>query len=148
MPARIGCRSSTAGSAMPPTSADAGRAATTVPLGGQPSSRALAVVPATVPVAGPASGIAVDQATGTLYVTSPDPSLVTVISTSTCSARDVPRCAGHLTVTRGGVDPLEPAGDQASHTLYLVDGGENTVSMINTAACNAARVTGCGQVPA
>jgi hypothetical protein len=159
-----------------------GRAATTVPLGGQPSSRALAVDPATdtiyvgtysgallvidgrtcngtdvsgcgtvlatVPVAGPASGIAVDQATGTLYVTSPDPSLVTVISTSTCSARDVSGCAGHLTVTRGGVDPLEPAGDQASHTLYLVDGGENTVSMINTIACNAARVTGCGQIPA
>jgi DNA-binding beta-propeller fold protein YncE len=159
-----------------------GRAATTVPLGGQPSSRALAVDPATdtiyvgtysgallvidgrtcngtdvsgcgtvlatVPVAGPASGIAVDQATGTLYVTSPDPSLVTVISTSTCSARDVSGCAGHLTVTRGGVDPLEPAGDQASHTLYLADGAENTVSMINTVACNAARMTGCGQIPA
>ena len=87
-------------------------------------------------------------AAGTLYVTSPDPSLVTAISTSTCSARDVSGCAGHLTVTRGGVDPLAPAGDQASHTLYLVNGGENTVSMINTAACRTARVTGCGQVPA
>lgn len=158
-----------------------GRAATTVPLGGQPSYQALAVdaatdtiyvgtqngdllvidgrtcngtdvrgcgtVLATVPVAGPASGIAVDQTAGTLYVTSPDPSLVTVIDTSTCSARDVSGCAGHPTVTRGGVDPQEPAGDQASHTLYL-DGAENTVSMINTVACNAARVTGCGQIPA
>ena len=103
---------------------------------------------ATVPVAGSASTIAVDWATGTLYVTSPDPSLVTVISTSTCSARDVSGCAGHLTVARGGVDPLGPVSDQTSHTLYLVDGGENTVSMINTAACNAARVTGCGLVPA
>lgn len=158
-----------------------GRAATTVPLDGQPSYRALAVdaatdtiyvgtqngdllvidgrtcngtdvsgcgkVLATVSVAGPASGIAVDQATGTLYVTSPDPSLVTVVSTHNCSARDISGCAGHLTVTRGGVDPLGPAGDQASHTLYMAD-GENAVSMINTAACNAARVTGCGQIPA
>jgi hypothetical protein len=161
---------------------ECGRAATTVPLGGQPGYQALAVDPATdtiyvgtdngdllvidgrtcngtdargcgkvlatVPVAGPASGIAVDQAAGTLYVTSPDPSVVTVVSTRTCSARDVSGCAGHPPVTRGGVDPLEPAGDQASHTLYLVGGGENTVSMINTAACNAARVTGCGQIPA
>jgi DNA-binding beta-propeller fold protein YncE len=103
---------------------------------------------ATVPVAGSAATIAVDQAAGTLYVTSPDPSLVTVISTSSCSARDVSGCAGHLAVTRGGVDPLGPAGDQASHTLYLVDGGENTVSMINTVACNAVRATGCGQIPA
>ena len=161
--------------------AGCGRAATAVPIGGQPHP-AVAVDPATntiyvgtwnggllvidgrtcngadvsgcgkilatVPVASSASAIAVDQAAGTLYVTSPDPSLVTVIHTSTCSARDVSGCAGRMTVTRGGVDPLAPAGDQASHTLYLADGGENTVSMINTAACNAVRVTGCGLVPA
>ena len=161
--------------------AGCGRAATAVPIGGQPHP-AVAVDPATntiyvgtwnggllvidgrtcngadvsgcgkilatVPVASSASAIAVDQAAGTLYVTSPDPSLVTVIHTSTCSARDVSGCAGRMTVTRGGVDPLAPAGDQASHTLYLADGGENTVSMINTAACNAVRVTGCGQIPA
>jgi DNA-binding beta-propeller fold protein YncE len=159
-----------------------GRAATTVPLGGQPGYGALAVDPATdtiyvgtqnggllvidgrtcngtdvrgcgkvlatVPVAGPATGIAVDPAAGTLYVTSPDPSLVTVVDTRTCSARDVSGCAGHLIVARGGVDPLEPTGDQASHTLYLIDGAENTASMINTAACHAASVTGCGQIPA
>jgi DNA-binding beta-propeller fold protein YncE len=101
---------------------------------------------ASVPVAGATSTIA--QAAGTLYVTSADPSLVTVIKTSTCSARDVSGCAGHLTVTRGGVDPLELAGDQAAHTLYVADGGENTVSMIDAAACGAASVSGCGQVPA
>jgi DNA-binding beta-propeller fold protein YncE len=111
-------------------------------------ARGCGKVLATVPVAGPPSGIAVDQTAGTLYVTSPDPSVVTVVSTRTCSARDVSGCAGHLTVTRGGVDPLEPTADQASHTLYLVDGGENTVSMIDTAACRAAGAAGCGQIPA
>jgi hypothetical protein len=71
---------------------------------------------------------AVDQAAGNLYVTSPDPSLVTVINTSTCSARDVSGCAGHLTVTRGGVDPVQPAGDQASHNaLPGGRGGEHRV---------------------
>jgi hypothetical protein len=73
---------------------------------------------------------------------------VTVVNTRTCSARDVAGCAGSLLITRGGADPLTPSGDQASHTLYLADGGENTVSMINTAACNAASTTGCGQIPA
>jgi DNA-binding beta-propeller fold protein YncE len=159
-----------------------GRAATTVPLGGQARNGALAVDPATdtiyvgtqdgdllvidgrtcngtdvrgcgkvlatVPVAGPASGIAVDQAAGTLYVTSPYPGAVTVVSTRTCSARDVAGCAAPLLITRGGADPLTPSGDPASHTLYLADGGENTVSMINTGACNAARAAGCGQIPA
>jgi hypothetical protein len=105
-------------------------------------------VVAAVPVAGPASGIAVDQAARTLYVTSPDPSVVTVVNTRTCSAQDVADCTGPLLITRGGADPLTPPGDQASHTLYLANGGENTVSMINTAACNAARATGCGQIPA
>jgi DNA-binding beta-propeller fold protein YncE len=103
---------------------------------------------ATVPVAGPASTMAVDGAAGALYVTSADPSLVTVISTSTCSARDIRDCAGHLPMTRGGPDPLAMAGDQPSHTLYATNGGENTVSMINTAACGAANVSECGRVPA
>jgi DNA-binding beta-propeller fold protein YncE len=103
---------------------------------------------ATVPVAGGAATMEVDQAAGTLYVTSPDPSLVTVINTSTCSARDVGGCAGHLMTARGGPDPLAMAGDQAAHTLYVADGGENTVSMINAAACGAASVSGCGQIPA
>jgi DNA-binding beta-propeller fold protein YncE len=101
---------------------------------------------ATVPVASAPSSIAVDQAAGTLYVTGAGPSLVSVISTRTCSARDVAGCAGRLITARGGVDPL--AADEASHTLYLADGGENTVSMINAAACSATRVSGCGRLPA
>jgi DNA-binding beta-propeller fold protein YncE len=103
---------------------------------------------ATVPVADWTSGIAVDQAADTLYVTGSNPDIVTVLNTSTCSARNTTGCAGHPPMTRGGPDPLATAGDQASHTLYVANGGENTVSMINMATCNAARVTGCGQIPA
>jgi hypothetical protein len=103
---------------------------------------------ARVPVADWTSGIAIDQAAGTLYVTGSNPDIVTVLKTSTCSARNVTGCAGHPPMTRGGPGPLATAGDQASHTLYVANGGENTVSMINMATCNAAIVSGCGRIPA
>jgi len=103
---------------------------------------------AEVPVAGRPTGMTVGQPTGTLYVTGADASAVTVISTSTCNARDVAGCARPPITTRGGPGPLAPAGDPASRTLYVPNGGENTVSMINEAACSAGGVSGCGQIPA
>ena len=182
MPARTSCRSSTAGSATPTTSADAGGRPRPCPSAASraiepwpwtrprtPSTSAPRTVTCSSSTGGPATE-PTPAAAGRSWPRSrwparlpasrwtrrrapstspaPTPSVVTVVSTRTCSARDVSGCAGQLTVTRGGVDPLAPAGDQASHTLYLMDGGENTVSMINTAACNAASVTGCGQIPA
>jgi DNA-binding beta-propeller fold protein YncE len=103
---------------------------------------------ATVPVDGTPTGFAVDQATGTLYVTSTDTSAVTIISTSTCNARDVAGCTRPLVTTRGGPGPLETASDQASRTFYVTGTASNTVAMINAAACSAARLGGCGRIPA
>ena len=103
---------------------------------------------ATVPVDGTPAGLVVDQATGTLYVTSTDTSAVTVISTRTCSARDVADCAGPLVTTRGGPGPLDAAGDRASRTFYVTGTASNAVAMIDAAACSAAHPSGCGRIPA
>ncbi len=42
--------------------------------------------------------------------------------------------------------PEHLALDPASGTLYVADRASGTVTMISTAACNAARTSGCGQV--
>ena len=44
-----------------------------------------------------------------------------------------------------GVNPVEVAVNQATHTIYVGNGGENTVSVINGTACNATHTSGCGQ---
>jgi YVTN family beta-propeller protein len=44
-----------------------------------------------------------------------------------------------------GTDPVSVALDEATHTAYV--GNSNTVSVINTATCNATRSTGCDQTP-
>jgi YVTN family beta-propeller protein len=42
---------------------------------------------------------------------------------------------------------LGVAVDQATDTVYVADGGANTVSVINGATCNATITSGCGQTP-
>jgi YVTN family beta-propeller protein len=48
------------------------------------------------------------------------------------------------TVTVGNF-PVGIAVDEATHTVYVGNGGDNTVSVINTATCNATNTSGCAQ---
>jgi len=50
-----------------------------------------------------------------------------------------------LTTAVGG-GPFAVAVDQASHTAYIGNTNDNTVSVINIATCNASVTTSCGQV--
>ncbi len=57
-----------------------------------------------------------------------------------------PGAPGAPTVPVGG-NPVAVAVDEATHTAYIGNGNDNTVSVINTATCNARVTSGCGQVP-
>ena len=46
-----------------------------------------------------------------------------------------------------GNGPLGVAVDQATNTIYVANSGENTVSVIDGATCNAMNTSGCGQDP-
>jgi DNA-binding beta-propeller fold protein YncE len=108
-------------------------------------------------------GIAVDPATGTLYVatlTHSGPNLISVFHTATCNATHTTGCGQTPAVLKvgdsaGGNSALSLAVNQATNTLYATNVVTNTVPfggdsvyVINSATCDAATTTGCGQTPA
>jgi DNA-binding beta-propeller fold protein YncE len=99
-------------------------------------------------------GATLDPATHTLYVSNNYSSSVSMINTATCNATRTAGCAGPVPAVKVGAGPNLSAVDQATHTLYVPNDGPGgsggntgsngtTVSLVNTATCNAASQTGC-----
>ena len=83
--------------------------------------------------------VAVNQATNTIYVLNPGtPGTVSVINGATCNASVTSGCGKTPpTVTVGNDNGVEGlAVNQATDTIYAVNTGDNTVSVINGATCN------------
>ena len=107
------------------------------------------------------SVLAVNPVTHTIYVANGTNEIgpnaggdtLSVIGTRHCSAQDVSRCKGPWpTIKVGNGTPSDqPSGvtiDRKTDTVYVANSGDNTVSVINGATCNATDTTGCGQTPA
>lgn len=96
------------------------------------------------------TSVAVNQATDTVYVLNPGtPSTVSVIDGSRCNATHRSGCP-HVppTITVGNAaNPEGLAVDEGTDSVYVINTGDNTVSVINGAVCNAATTRGCGQTP-
>ena len=75
---------------------------------------------------------------------------ISVINGAACNATVTTGCGQTPpTVTVGNASNLEGlAVDQATDTIYAVNTGDDTVSVINGATCNATVTSGCGQTPA
>lgn len=102
----------------------------------------------TVQVGGNPVGALVDPTTHTLYVANGTTNNVSVINTLTCNARQTTGCSQSPPTVATGPGPLAFALDPATDTLYVTNldnGGGDTVSMIDTATCNASNTFGCGQ---
>jgi YVTN family beta-propeller protein len=100
-----------------------------------------------VPVGGNPIGVGVAQATQTIYVANGNDNTVSVINGATCNAIHTRSCSQTPPTIAVGNGPLGVAVDQASNTIYVANSFDNTVSVINGAACNAAVTSGCGQTP-
>ena len=107
--------------------------------------------PAVVKVGQGTAVVAVSAATDTIYAPASGPGFsgdtVAVINGATCNGTDHSGC-GHLAATiKAGPGPYGAAVSDRTHTLYVVNnaGGDSpgTVSVINTATCNATITTGC-----
>jgi DNA-binding beta-propeller fold protein YncE len=101
----------------------------------------------TVTVGNEPSTLTVDPATHTVYVTNVDDNTVSVIDGRTCNGRDSSGCH-HLPVTIPvGSAPIGVFADDVTHTIYVGNFGDSTVSMIDGASCNGANPTGCPTTP-
>jgi YVTN family beta-propeller protein len=106
--------------------------------------------PRKVRVGGGPDGVAVDQATDTVYTVNDGADnnnghTVSVLNGATCNARRHSGCGQVPATIRVGHGPFWIAVDQATHTAYTANNTDSTVSVINTATCNARRHSGCGQ---
>ena len=108
-----------------------------------------AQTPPTVQVGHGPDGVAVDQATHTVYAvnngTSNNGHTVSVINAATCNGTHHTGCGQTPATIQIGQGPFWIAVDQATHTAYTANFTDSTVSVINTATCNAGQRSGCGQ---
>ena len=85
-------------------------------------------------------------AAGTVYAWNSREGTVSLINAATCNA--VKRASCHKakpTVTTGAADG--PGGSNPrTHTVYAVDTDDDTVSVLDSAACNAHHTAGCPQI--
>jgi DNA-binding beta-propeller fold protein YncE len=98
------------------------------------------------------SGIAIDEGTDTVYVTNVGDNSVSVFNGATCNSEDTRGCVQRPREVPVGLAPLVIFADRANHTLYVANLGNGssdstTVSMIDSATCNATDLTACPTTP-
>ena len=94
------------------------------------------------------AGVAVDQKTDTVYVTDFGDNAVSVFNGATCNALDTSGCGQRPATVPVGPQPQSIFADQANHTVYIANtgnglGATTTVSMLDSATCNATDLAGC-----
>jgi DNA-binding beta-propeller fold protein YncE len=94
-----------------------------------------------------------DPKTGTIYVpiqcttrscTTPG-HVVDILSAAKCNANVISGCRV-VARAKVGTNPLAAAIDPRTRTVYVMNGGSNTVSVLNGARCNSQVTRGCGPV--
>jgi DNA-binding beta-propeller fold protein YncE len=86
-------------------------------------------------------GLALDQALHSLYVTPAQGSTVVVLDARRCTA-GAPTCPAGTRAPVGGF-PNSVAVDDATHTVYVLNGGDATISRFDGGPCNADDHTRC-----
>lgn len=97
----------------------------------------------TVTVGNDPMTVAVDETTDTVYVANGNDNTVSVIDGATCNAHIHAGCSQSPPTVSVGANPQSVAVDDATHTAYVANGADNTVSMIDTSTCNASDLGGC-----
>jgi len=101
--------------------------------------------PATIDVGEMPGGIALDSRTNTVYVTGETSNDVSVIDGKTCNARATSGCSARPARVRAGDGARGIAVNERTHTVYVANTADGTVSVIDGSACNATVRSGCGR---
>jgi serine/threonine protein kinase, bacterial len=98
-------------------------------------------------IGAPPMGVAVDSANHTVYMVNQGSGTVAVVDVAACNANDEAGCARTSATIRVGADPVGVLLDEAASTVYVGGNGGATLSVIDTARCNATDRAGCGRTP-
>ena len=107
----------------------------------------------TITVGNLPSTIAIDQHTDTVYVTDTGGNAVSVFNGATCNALVTSGCGQTPATVPVGLAPLGIYADPANHTVYIANSnngagsGSTTVSMLDSATCNATHLAACPAQP-
>jgi DNA-binding beta-propeller fold protein YncE len=107
---------------------------------------------ATISADGP-FGPVVDPATNTIYVpeagSGQDNSghTVLVVDGRHCQAADISGCSATMPRAPAGPGATNSILDSSSHTFYVANAGDNTLSAIDVTHCRSGDEEGCAQVP-
>jgi len=88
---------------------------------------------------------AINPETHTIYVPSQDTNRVWVLDTSKCNAMHPSGCTKFEPTTTVGAGTIGVAENPNTRTLYEANQEDNTVSVIDTTACNRHSLAGCNQ---
>ena len=105
------------------------------------------VAPALATGINPTINIVINPYTHTLYSQSEDSNSLWVFDTHKCNAMHTAGCTNFAPTTTVGTAPVQVAENPVTRTLYVghFDQTDNTVSVIDTTACNQHHLTGCNQ---
>lgn len=93
------------------------------------------------------SAVAIDQQTDTLYVADSNDNTVAVFNGATCNAETSAGCGQTPAMVPVGMLPVAIFDDPANHTVYIPNGIEDDLSMLDSATCNATDLTACPTAP-
>jgi DNA-binding beta-propeller fold protein YncE len=102
-------------------------------------------------------GIAIDVQSDTVFVANVGANAVSVFNGASCNATVTSGCGQKPAEVPVGLQPLTLGADLANHTVYVANygapalggspGNSTTVSMIDSATCNATDLAGCPTTP-
>jgi DNA-binding beta-propeller fold protein YncE len=101
----------------------------------------------TVAVGASPQALAVNTGTNTIYVTNTNDNTVSVIDGSTCNGSNHSGCDQTPPTVAVGAGPRALGVNQATNTIYVGNGFDGTVSVVDGRRCNGTDSSGCSQSP-
>ncbi len=100
----------------------------------------------TVDVGSGPTAVAVDQSNHTAYVANVNDNTVSIVDTARCNAQNSTGCGQVAPMVAVGIAPVADVLDSQNRTVYVINTGDSTISMIDAASCNAVIVSACSHV--